>query len=78
MTRFKELERIEAAIEHRNKSELHWALDYCRIRLQIAPRKEHTKYWHGSKRKCARLLGQKLKTIPYPQPYPAPGPSGNA
>ena len=38
MTRFKELRRIEAAIEHRNQAELRWAADYCRMRIRIAPR----------------------------------------
>jgi hypothetical protein len=57
MTRFKELQRIEAAIEHRNKGELHWALDYCRTRLQLALRKEHTKYWHGIEKKVREALG---------------------
>jgi hypothetical protein len=30
MTRFKELKRIDAAIEHKNNAELLWALGYCR------------------------------------------------
>jgi hypothetical protein len=38
MTRLKELKRIEAAIEHKNNAELLWALEYCRMRLGIAPR----------------------------------------
>jgi hypothetical protein len=36
MTRSKELRRIEAAIEHRNKSELLWALQQCEIRKRYA------------------------------------------
>ena len=45
MTRFKELRRIEAAVEHRNRPELQWAAAYCKMRLQIAIRKDHQKYW---------------------------------
>ena len=45
MTRFKELRRIEAAISHRNESELDWAESYCKSRLSIAPMKEHQKHW---------------------------------
>lgn len=31
MTRFKELARIQAAIKHRNESELRWPAGYCQI-----------------------------------------------
>jgi hypothetical protein len=36
MTKFKELKRIEIAIEHENEAELKWALDYCAIRVKTA------------------------------------------
>jgi hypothetical protein len=45
VTRFKELKRIEVAIEHRNRPELDWAAGYCKMRIQIATRKDHQKYW---------------------------------
>jgi hypothetical protein len=45
MTRFNELARIEAAIEHHNEGDLRWALGYCKMRLSISVRKEHIKYW---------------------------------
>jgi hypothetical protein len=35
VARFKELVRIEAAIEQKNKPELDWALGYCKIRLGL-------------------------------------------
>lgn len=54
MTRFKELKRIEAALQLRDVAELQWALGYCRLRIQIATRKDHTKHW--------RLLENKVKT----------------
>jgi len=44
MTRFKEMLRIEAAIKHKDKNELGWALAYCKMRLGIAPRKDHQKH----------------------------------
>jgi len=46
MTRFKELQRIEEAIKNRSESELVWALNYCKMRLGIALRKDHKKHWH--------------------------------
>jgi hypothetical protein len=58
MTRFKELARIEAAIAHHNKSELHWALGYCKMRLGIAPRRDHQKHWHKLERRVRAALGQ--------------------
>ena len=45
MTRFKELQRIEAAIEQRNEAELRWALGYCQIRLGILTMKQHEEHW---------------------------------
>ena len=45
MTRFKELRRIEAAIEHDNKEEINWSLAYCKTRLQHAKLKQHIKHW---------------------------------
>jgi len=56
MTRFSELKRIESAIEHRNKAELEWAADYCRMRLQIATRKDHQKHWRKMERQVQKAL----------------------
>lgn len=53
MTRFNELKRIESAIEHRDKPALEWATGYCKMRLQIARRKDHQQYW--------RRMGQKVQ-----------------
>ena len=36
MTRFKELRRIEAAIENCDSKELIWARDYCAMRIKVA------------------------------------------
>jgi hypothetical protein len=56
MTRFKELKRIESAIEHKNHSDLEWALDFCKMRLQIATRKDHQKYWRRIDQKVREAL----------------------
>jgi hypothetical protein len=56
MTRFKELARIQAAIKHRNESELRWAAEYCQMRLRIATRKDHAKYWRGIQREVTDAL----------------------
>jgi hypothetical protein len=45
MTRFKELRRIELAIKNKDEKELHWALEYCEIRLKFATMKQHIKHW---------------------------------
>jgi len=50
MTRFNELKRIESAIEHRDQPELRWAAGYCAMRLRIATRKDHQKYWRRIQR----------------------------
>ena len=46
MSRFKELNRINSSIKHKNKEELLWALDYCQMRLGIDKMKEHKKHWN--------------------------------
>ncbi|MBI5634901.1 MAG: hypothetical protein HZA15_15645 [Nitrospirae bacterium] len=46
MTRFKELQRIEIAIKHKNREELLWGLQYCQMRLKIITMKSHEKTWH--------------------------------
>jgi hypothetical protein len=56
MTRFKELKRIETAIEYKSNTELLWALEYCRMRLAIAPRKDHQKHWHQLEARVRRAL----------------------
>jgi hypothetical protein len=57
MTRFKEQRRIETAILHKNEAELQWALNYCKMRLQIAALKHHEAHWRRiEKRVRAALL----------------------
>jgi hypothetical protein len=60
MTRFKELRRIEEAIQHRNEAELAWALGYCQMRCKVA-RAAHTmrkqdKYWSQMERKVRAAM----------------------
>ena len=45
MSRFKELNRINEAINHKNKQELLWSLQCCQSRLNISTMKEHKKHW---------------------------------
>ena len=56
MTRFKELQRIEAAIEHRSEPELRWADAYCKMRLQIATRRDHKKTWRNIQQKVQSAI----------------------
>jgi len=57
MTRFKELRRIQEAIEHKNQTELEWALGYCQMRCKTAREvysmRMQEKYWHQ--------MGQKVR-----------------
>jgi hypothetical protein len=45
MSRFKEKERIERAIETGVVSELLWAMQYCDMRLSLAQPRQHEKHW---------------------------------
>ncbi len=45
MTRFKELRRIQKAIQNKDIKELQWARSYCRMRLKIVALKQHEKTW---------------------------------
>jgi hypothetical protein len=60
MTRFKELRRIESAIESRNEDELRWALAYSQMRIkvaaQVATMKRQGKYWRDMERKVRAVL----------------------
>jgi hypothetical protein len=56
MTRFKEQSRIELAIEHGDRVQLTWAAGYCRMRLRIATRKDHQKYWRKMEQKVQKAL----------------------
>jgi len=56
MTRFKELKRIQAAIQHRTESELRWADEYCQMRVRTAILNKHKSYWKGIQRDVDRAL----------------------
>jgi len=60
MTRFKELRRIEHAIEHKNEAELLWALDYCTMRRKVAmmvhTMRRQEKYWRQMESKVRSAL----------------------
>lgn len=58
MTRFKELERIESAIEHKNENELQRALGYCKMRLQIATVNHHEAHWRRIEKKVKAALAE--------------------
>jgi hypothetical protein len=60
VTRFKELQRIRQALKNSDLSELKWASDYCRTRLQISARKDHAKTW----RKLLSEVEEALVALP--------------
>ena len=59
MTRFKELRRIEAAIDNSDERELRWALSYAETRLRDAVMKEHEKHW----RKIVKRVQQAIDEL---------------
>lgn len=56
MSRFKELNRIQAAIKNADKPELDWALSYCRLRLDLASRKDHATHWRKLEKEVSAAL----------------------
>jgi hypothetical protein len=56
VTRFKELKRIERAIENRDMAELRCAGTYCKMRLEIATRKDHQKHWRHIAQNVQRAI----------------------
>ena len=56
MTRFKELRRVEKAIEHSSKAELLWSLSYCRMRYNHSRMKNGKKYWSQFIRRLEKEL----------------------
>jgi mannose-1-phosphate guanylyltransferase len=58
MSRFKELNRIEDAIKHKNKNELLWSIGYCQNRLDIATMKEHKKHWNKLIKRTKEVLNE--------------------
>jgi signal recognition particle subunit SEC65 len=60
MTRVKELQRIQKAIENQKQTELQWALSYCQMRCKTArevysPRKKE-KYWYQIEQKVRAAM----------------------
>lgn len=58
MTRFKELRRIESAIENADEGELQWALSYSESRLKVAHTSEHIKHWRSVVERIRRSLAR--------------------
>jgi len=60
MTRFKELRRIQEAIEHKDQTELQWALGYCQMRCKAArvvySLREQEKYWRQMEQKVRAAI----------------------
>ena len=57
MTRFKELRRINHALEHNDQRELEWALWYVKGRLSTARLKLHVETWQKLRRQIEAALG---------------------
>jgi hypothetical protein len=59
MTRFKELRRIERAIENLDATDLEWSAQYCRLRLSFIRTKQGGALW----RRLAKQVEDALKQI---------------
>jgi hypothetical protein len=59
MTRFKELRRIERAIEHRDQVDLRWAAEYCQMRLQSARTTQGMSHWRRLEKRVLAVLDEK-------------------
>jgi hypothetical protein len=60
MTRFKELRRIERAIQNLDRTDLEWSAQYCRMRLSlIRTNKQGGAVW----RRLAEQVDEALKQI---------------
>lgn len=56
MTRVNEVRRIEAAIEHRNQSELEWALQQCEVQKRYAG--AHSGLWYRLEKRVRAMLDE--------------------
>ena len=60
MTRVKELQRIQEAIENQNQTELQWALSYCQMRCKTAREvyslRKKEKYWYQIEQKVRAAM----------------------
>jgi hypothetical protein len=59
VTRFKELRRIERAIENLDPTDLEWSAQYCRLRLSFVRSKQGGALW----RRLARQVEDALEQI---------------
>ena len=58
MTRSKELRRIQAAIAHKNESELRWALAQCEIRKKHFPTQARSSLWYRLEKQIQAALAE--------------------
>lgn len=58
MTRYKELRRLERAIEHKNEEELKWASWWCEMRLSMATMKHHQNHWRKLKERVDTAIAE--------------------
>jgi hypothetical protein len=58
MTRFKELRRIERAIEHRDQVDLRWAAEYCQMRVRFARSKQRISWWRQLEKRVLTALDE--------------------
>ena len=58
MTRYKELRRVEKAIENEHEEDLKWDSAWCQMRLSMATMKYHQKGWRKLKKRVDAAIAK--------------------
>ena len=67
MSKFSEVDRIEAAIKNKNAKELEWSLWHCRMRQAIpSAQAGEVKYWRGIEALVKETIAPPVAAKVYP------------
>jgi hypothetical protein len=67
VSKFSEVDRIEAAIKNKNAKELEWSLWHCRMRQAIpSAQPGEVKYWRGIEALVKEAIAPPAATRTYP------------
>jgi hypothetical protein len=67
VSKFSEVDRIEAAIKNKNAKDLEWSLWYCRMRQGVpSAQPGEVKYWSGIEALVKQTIAPPVATKVYP------------
>lgn len=67
LSKFSEVDRIEAAIKNKNAKDLEWSLWYCRMRQAVpSAQPGEVKYWNGIEALVKETMAPPVTTKVYP------------